>query len=209
MDVVLGGHFGDRCDGSMRVTKRRPCARTSRLEPRTGSLETNKTETATVPLSAFEGPRHCQSTQQRRQTIARTIVCMCAPERFDHPPSPCAGRPSPATASRQPVTLRWARELWARGGRLVEPPRDSWRLCAAVLDACSRRVVGSLDRCQPDRGPGHRRPRDGDPVRKPAVGTLIHSDQGCRSPHGCLASAPRRPDWCPRWVVSVSATTMP
>jgi hypothetical protein len=84
----------------------------------------------------------------RRQTIARTIVCMSAPEWFDHPPSPWA-RPSPGTASRQPVTLRWARELWARGGRLVEPPGIPGG--SAQLSWMSARVRCRLPRLMPTR----------------------------------------------------------
>jgi hypothetical protein len=44
------------------------------------------------------------------------------------------------------------------------PTREGKLSCAVVLDACSRRVVGSLDRRHLDRGAGHRRPRHGDPV---------------------------------------------
>jgi HTH-like domain len=44
------------------------------------------------------------------------------------------------------------------------PTREGKPYCAVVLDACSRRVVGSLDRRHPDRGAGDQRPRDGDPV---------------------------------------------
>ena len=44
------------------------------------------------------------------------------------------------------------------------PTREGKLYCAVVLDACSRRVVGSLDRRRGDRGAGHRRARHGDRV---------------------------------------------
>jgi hypothetical protein len=55
---------------------------------------------------------------------------------------------------------------------------------------------------------------DGRAVTVPLTGQSVasfHSDQGVQpsSPRGRSASGPRRPGWCPRWVGSAPATTMP
>jgi putative transposase len=79
------------------------------------------------------------------------------------------------------VTRQFARtgpdQLWVTDST-QHPTREGKLSCAVVLDACSRRVVGWSIDAGPDRGAGHQRPRLAIASRKPAGGTLIHSDQG-------------------------------
>jgi putative transposase len=77
----------------------------------------------------------------------------------------------PEATAGDPVQRQFARagpdQLWVTDST-EHPTREGKLYCAVVLDACSRRVVDSLDRRHPDRGAGDQRARDGD--RVPAVG---------------------------------------
>jgi putative transposase len=89
------------------------------------------------------------------------------------------------------------------------PTREGKLYCAVVLDACSRRVIGWSIETTPTAALVTNALGMAIESRKPTAGTLIHSDQGCNSPPGRSASAPRRPGSCPPWAASAPATTMP
>ena len=73
------------------------------------------------------------------------------------------GLPPEATAGdlvQRQFTRTGTDQLWVTDST-EHPTREGKLSCAVVLDACSRRVVGSLDRRHPHRGAGHQRPRHG------------------------------------------------
>jgi putative transposase len=78
-------------------------------------------------------------------------------------------------------------QLW--GTDITEhPTREGKVYCAVVLDACPRRVVGWSIDATPTGALVTTALGMAIQSRKPAGGTLIHSDQGCSSPPGCSAS---------------------
>jgi putative transposase len=89
------------------------------------------------------------------------------------------------------------------------PTREGKLYCAVVLDACSRRVVGWSIDATPTAALVTNALGMAIQSRKPAAGTLIHSDQGCSSPPGRSASARRRLGWCPPWGASAPALITP
>jgi len=99
-------------------------------------------------------------------------------------------------------------QLWVTDST-EHPTREGKVYCAVVLDACSRRVIGWSIATTPTAALVTGALGMAIESGKPAAGTLIHSDQGCNAPPGRSASGPRRLGWCPQWVASAPATTMP
>jgi putative transposase len=128
-------------------------------------------------------------------------------------PKFCRGLRPEATADDL-VKRQFARagcdQLWVTD--ITEhPTREGKLYCAVVLDACSRRVVGWSIDATPTAALVTNALGMAIESRRPASGTLIHSDQGVQGQFtsGRSASAPRRPGSCPPWVASAPATTTP
>jgi putative transposase len=61
------------------------------------------------------------------------------------------------------------------------PTREGKIYCAVVLDVCSRRVVGWSIDCSPTAALETNALGMAIDTRRPAVGTIIHSDHGVRA----------------------------
>jgi putative transposase len=80
-------------------------------------------------------------------------------------------------------------QLWVT----EHPTREGKLYCAVVLDACSRRVVGWSIDTTPTAALVTNALGMAIESRRPAVGTLIHSDQGGNSPRGRSVNGRRHP----------------
>ena len=154
---------------------------------------------------------HFGSRDQRRLPRCRVADAPRRPAGRHRPPQVPA---RPATRSdRQrpgPAAVRPHRPRPAVGHRHHRTPTREGKLyCAVVLDACSRRVVGWSIETTPTAALVTNALGMAIQSRKPAAGTLIHSDQGSNLPPGRSANGPRHPGWCPPWVASAPAATMP
>jgi putative transposase len=89
------------------------------------------------------------------------------------------------------------------------PTREGKRYCAVVLDAGSRRVIGWAIETTPTAALVTNALGMAIESRRPAAGTLIHSDQGVQFTSWAFSQRARRPGSCPPWVASAPATTMP
>jgi putative transposase len=78
-----------------------------------------------------------------------------------------------------------------------------------VLDACSRRVVGWSIDATPTAALVTNALGTAIQSRTPAAGTLIHSDQGREFTSWAFSQRAKDSGWCPPWVGSAPATTMP
>jgi putative transposase len=118
----------------------------------------------------------------------------------------------PAATAGDLVQRQFARagpdQLWVTD--ITEhPTREGKLFCAVVLDACSRRVVGWSIDATPTAALVTNALGMAIESRRPAAGTLIHSDQGVQFTSWAFSQRAKASGLLPPWVALAPATTMP
>jgi putative transposase len=152
-------------------------------------------------LRRLAGARRAAGWPWDRGRPRRGRAAGCAVPGWPAPPAgPSGATPSPTRSPPTSLDRNFARtgpnQLWVTD--ITEHPTREGRVyCAVVLDAFSRRVVGSLDRRRTHGSAGDQRAGHGDPDPHPTHwGDHPLRPRGGSSPPGRSPSAPRTPACC-------------